>query len=370
MSVHVIVVGGGIVGGAVALQCVERGASVTLVDAGFRGSSATRTSFAWLNANNKTPREYFELNRSGMEAYGELDDAFSDLVNTRRAGNTEWAVTELGIRLLRERVNRLREWGYAAELLPISELRSLEPAMTAPDSVSEFAWFPDEGYIDPVAFTERLHELAVDRGVSILSGATATRLSVAGGCVTAVELANGESMRGDQIVVCAGSASAELMATAGLSLPLTRSVGMVAQSAPGPVSLRSVHHDEQMHIRPARDGRIVMRHTDFDVSTDPGSDVAPHLLGELRDRVATVLPSVAALGFEWARVAVRPVPGDGYAVAGFWPGVEHLYVVVTHSGVTLGPLLGRLAAAEILEQRRTTELASFRPDRFAGASPM
>jgi glycine/D-amino acid oxidase-like deaminating enzyme len=41
-----------------------------------------------------------------------------------------------------------------------------------------------------------------------------------------------------------------------------------------------------------------------------------------------------------------------------------VYAVATHSGVTLGPLLGRLAADEILGGSPSALLAAFRPDRF------
>ena len=45
-------------------------------------------------------------------------------------------------------------------------------------------------------------------------------------------------------------------------------------------------------------------------------------------------------------------------------GVPGYYEAVTHSGVTLGPLLGRLLAREILEGEVDPLLSSYRPDRF------
>jgi len=46
------------------------------------------------------------------------------------------------------------------------------------------------------------------------------------------------------------------------------------------------------------------------------------------------------------------------------PGVEGLYLAATHSGVTMGPLLGRLIAREVLTGRTDARLASFRPARL------
>jgi D-hydroxyproline dehydrogenase subunit beta len=46
------------------------------------------------------------------------------------------------------------------------------------------------------------------------------------------------------------------------------------------------------------------------------------------------------------------------------PGLDGLYVVVSHSGVTLGPLWGKIAAAELLDGQPDPRLETFRPARF------
>ena len=46
------------------------------------------------------------------------------------------------------------------------------------------------------------------------------------------------------------------------------------------------------------------------------------------------------------------------------PGLEGFYVAVSHSGVTLGPLWGRVVAAELLEGALDSRLAPYRPARF------
>ena len=58
------------------------------------------------------------------------------------------------------------------------------------------------------------------------------------------------------------------------------------------------------------------------------------------------------------------MPRDQKPMVGRVPGVDGFYVVVSHSGVTLGPLWGRIAAAELLDGRPDARLATFRPARF------
>jgi glycine/D-amino acid oxidase-like deaminating enzyme len=46
------------------------------------------------------------------------------------------------------------------------------------------------------------------------------------------------------------------------------------------------------------------------------------------------------------------------------PGLDGFYVVASHSGVTLGPIWGRVAATEILDGAPDPRLAPYRPARF------
>ena len=59
------------------------------------------------------------------------------------------------------------------------------------------------------------------------------------------------------------------------------------------------------------------------------------------------------------------MPADGYTVAGRLPRSDNLFIAVTHSGVTLAPVLGSLLADEVAADRMSPLLESFRPDRFS-----
>jgi glycine/D-amino acid oxidase-like deaminating enzyme len=94
----------------------------------------------------------------------------------------------------------------------------------------------------------------------------------------------------------------------------------------------------------------------------------PPACAEILDRAVRVLPGLAGTGLEAARIGIRPILGDGYPLIGPLPGVSGLYVVCTHSGVTLGPLLGRLLAEEVISGAVDPRLRTFRADRLAKPS--
>jgi glycine/D-amino acid oxidase-like deaminating enzyme len=62
------------------------------------------------------------------------------------------------------------------------------------------------------------------------------------------------------------------------------------------------------------------------------------------------------------------LPKDGFPIVGFAGGHPDIYVTAMHSGMTLGPLVGRLAAAEILDGVEVDLLAPYRLGRFAAGT--
>ena len=91
------------------------------------------------------------------------------------------------------------------------------------------------------------------------------------------------------------------------------------------------------------------------------------LAARLLERAARVMPAERAVRIVDRRVGVRPMPADRHTIAGRIPGFDNAWMIATHSGVTLGPLLGRLVVTEILGGAADARLAPFRPDRFAAA---
>jgi glycine/D-amino acid oxidase-like deaminating enzyme len=58
------------------------------------------------------------------------------------------------------------------------------------------------------------------------------------------------------------------------------------------------------------------------------------------------------------------MPHDGFPVLGYPEPVPNLYLALMHSGVTLAPLVGELAAMEIVDGARVQILDAYRPERF------
>ena len=100
----------------------------------------------------------------------------------------------------------------------------------------------------------------------------------------------------------------------------------------------------------------------MDVHTAPEA-LDRHVAG-LLTRARAVLPVLDGHATAGGRICVRPLPTDGKPIIGWLPALANAYLIVTHSGMTLGALLGRLATAELLGTRQPA-LDPYRPERFA-----
>src|ERR1700760_4228329 len=142
-----VVVGAGVLGVTLTARLAEAGAAVTLLEQARPGHAATRSSFAWLNANNKVPRAYHDLNHAGLRAWSGLAGSLDRPDWYRPSGHLEWAATADAAAELSARVGRLAEWGYPAHLISVADAAGLDPALRLPPEVPAVAWFPEEGYL-------------------------------------------------------------------------------------------------------------------------------------------------------------------------------------------------------------------------------
>ncbi|TWF79882.1 glycine/D-amino acid oxidase-like deaminating enzyme [Pseudonocardia hierapolitana] len=364
---HVIVIGAGVVGAAVATALARRGADVTVLDAGRPGAGTTTTSFAWVNANNKDPLPYFELNNAGVAAHHALAGGPTPWFFP--TGHLEWATTDEHATQLAARVAKLEGRGYPVRRLTRAEALALEPDLVAPAD-AEFVFYPQEAHTLPGLLHARLLGEARDRGATVVPHTEVTGIDLGAPAVTT---ASGDEHGADVIVSCAGRWSTSVAALAGLDVPLldpdlagSATVGFLATTEPVPARLSRILTHSRLNVRPDGGGRLLLQALDLDGAADPAAP--PPADGPLAAEITGRLPDVLALTggtrLEKIRVGQRPLPADGLTIAGFADPDRRFYAVATHSGITLAPLLGDLVTDELFGAESPL-LAAFRPTRFA-----
>lgn len=363
----VVVVGAGILGAAVTYRLATAGAQVTLLEAGRLGGGTSAMSVAWLNSNDKPPLEYHELNTGGLAEHQILETEFGVAPWLHWSGHLEWVEDEAARAKQRDKITRLHAWGYQAELLSPGEARRIEPDLAIPDS-AEVAYYPREGYVDPVLFIGALTRAARRAGADVQDFSPVVEISRDGSRITGVVTQDGTRHAADVVVLCAGHWTDQVAELADVDVPLAPATGLFVVTAPAPASLRAIVHAPGITIRPDGAGRLMMRSAAIERLVTPDTPTMPIPAGcdQILERAVEVVPALAGTPLEAARIGVRPMPSDGYPLVGWVPNRTGLYILCTHSGVTLAPLLGRLTAREILDGTSDARLSKFRPERLVG----
>ncbi|MEO9684994.1 MAG: FAD-dependent oxidoreductase [Tateyamaria sp.] len=342
----IVIVGGGIIGAALAQTLQSSGAQVTV----FEGApGATHASFGWVNASFYLNNDHFALRAAGIAAWRRLG-AHVDWI-----GCLCWEEQGAALEAQRDQLSSL---GYASEEVSPAQFALLEPHVAPQHALR----FKQEGIAEPVQTTERLM-----RGIKRVSGVQVLGLSARAGVITGIDTAQGH-VSADRVIVAAGIGSTALLNSVGVSLPMLKRPGLMMRTAPVPPILRHVLVAPGQELRQDAHGHI-WAPTVANHQSDETTKVTtrPDLLADAAlARIQTLFPDHP---LTWDRVTLtqRPVPQDGLPVIGAC-GPAGLHVAVMHSGVTLAAIAAESLAPQVLDQPLSNAQAAlvtpFGPDRF------
>jgi glycine/D-amino acid oxidase-like deaminating enzyme len=293
-------------------------------------------------------------------------------------GTLYWYGENDAARDLRSQVKRKQEWGYSTRVIDEQEFHKLEPKVK-PGPILAAAFSDQEGSVNPVQATEALLRAARSAGAEIISPLEVKGLDIQGGRLRAVKTTHGD-IQADVFVIATGVDTPRLAALAGASVPLVESSGLLVHTKPVPRLMNSIlRMPNSVHIKQYPDGRMVvgdniapqhgaahellLKVPPQDLPSDDLREThAKRILGEAEQH----LPGVVQAQVERVTLGWRPLPKDGQPVLGFIESCPNVYIAVTHSGVTLAPIIGELATIEILDSVRVDLLGRYRASRFQG----
>jgi glycine/D-amino acid oxidase-like deaminating enzyme len=368
-SPRIAVIGAGIVGAAVAHRLAGKGVATLLLDRAAPGSGATGASLGGVTAREQTRRDFYDLCVAAMEEYRRLAWKLAPAPWYHADGALAWLRDPSSAAALAERVQRLRSWGYAAEMVPAGDvLRDLQPGLAITDLETPVAWFPDEAWVDPLAMTNRLVEGVRNAGGRVLTGPE--REVVAIGMqdirVTSVTLRGGQTIPVAAVVNAAGTNAANVAALVGQSLNVLspRSLALYAELPGGQAPLRRQLRIGRVFMRPDGPGRVMLV-SQVDVEDAPSGPLPlddPRVTESLA-LASEAVPALAAARPARAEVAPWPLLADGLPCVGAVPEIQGYFEAVTDYGITLAPLIARSLADEVSGRPGDPLLAPFRPKR-------
>jgi glycine/D-amino acid oxidase-like deaminating enzyme len=280
----------------------------------------------------------------------------------------EWASTEEGAAELRSRAEQLHAWGYPCQILTGAQMSNIEPSLT-PKQVTTAIYSELDGMVEPTLASEALVRVAATYGAVVKLETEVTDLSIDSNSSSV--FAGSEQIDADVVVLSGGVDNTLLGEMAGITIPQQESPGVVIRTNPimnrllANVSVVYAPSLEagrpEIHMRQCLDGSAMIGEgSQESLARD---DTQEHA-NELLSRAAEYLPGLKGALAVPVAVGYRPMPLDGFPVIGFSSKAPNVYLAVTHSGVTLAPLISQLATMEIMDGAKVELLNDYRPSRF------
>jgi glycine oxidase len=409
-EVDVAIVGGGVIGLAVAWRARERGLSVTLLERAEIGMGTSHVAAGML-----APVAEVEFGDAGQAALelglrsAELWPGFAD--ELERASGRRVGLLKTGTLVLARDADEARElerqiaWrdslGLRTTRLRPSETRARESALAPTMRLALEA--PDDHSVDPRLVLDALRRACERAGVNLREHSPVARVALddASARVTGVALEGGERMRARHLVIAAGAWSGSLAGLpAEARVPVRPVKGQILRlrDPAGPGLLRRVVRFQGGYLVPRADGRYVLGATveerGFDRHATAGG------VYELLREAHEIVPGVSELQIEELCVGLRPGTPDNVPVIGSagsrsagGPSLGGLTWATGHyrNGILLAPLTAELVLDALAgdsespeswksdESRTSGEArasdesweslgAACRPDRFAPAT--
>jgi glycine oxidase len=363
----VVVVGGGIVGTAIAFRLAKEGLAVVLLERGEVGREAS-----WAAGGILAPvhlAEYPTPLAALCTASAALYPALIEELRAHSAVDPEHRMT--GFLILErddaeERASReLETWkrarGQPVRRLAPAELAELQPGLAGP--VRGGLFLPDIAQVRNPRMAVALSEAAQKLGVEVRRNTPLTGFLKVPGKVTGVKTALGDLFAGT-VVVAAGAWSAELLKPLGITLGVKPIKGQMLLVQGPPDLVRTVVQGGDTYLVPRADGRVLIGSTIEDVGFD--KTVTLQGAGGLASRGSALLPELGRFPLIASWAGLRPATPDRLPYLGR-TSMEGLLAATGHyrNGILLAPITAELVADLILGRPPSLDLTPFDPQRTA-----
>jgi glycine oxidase ThiO len=333
---RVVVVGGGVIGCAVAERLSFEGHQVTLFERDQLGSRASGAAAGELSPTSTTPSAT-ESARQSLQLFPELIAR----IEKDSAMNVEYRV-QAGLQPAFDQEEAARLHATGGRWLDAQACREAVPSLST-DVLG--AVLLEHAHLTPPRFVRALARAAAGRGAAIHEGTPVMGFERSGDEIKRVITPAG-SHDADWAVIAAGPWSREVASTAGVDLDVRPQRGQLAALDPGEVVLRHSIFWATGYLVPKADGTIIAGGTEEESGFDDRPTVAG--IASLLSLACRLVPGLGAANLQRVWAGLRPVTGDGLPIVAV-TGARNLVVATGHhrKGILLAPLAAMQVASLI-----------------------
>lgn len=365
-----VIIGAGVFGVSTGVELARRGIAVTILNDGAPANGASGRSLSWLNSARKRSEPYHRLRMAGIDRYRTLFARLPENDWLRFDGGLTWDGDDERNEIEAAFAHEI-SLGYDARHLAAGEIAKVTPGIDPRAVTRQGAIFnPGEGWVDLPSLIQMLLQEFASLGGRLVTDQGAAEPVIDGGRAVAARTASGERFSADAVVVATGPAVPVMAAKDGVAIGDGTPVALLVQTRPLSHPLRAVLNTPRVAIRPAPGGTFSI---DADWAADEGIrrgangeyEIDHSVVDALLAEASKVMEGNPRLEVASVGVGGKPIPGDGEPVIGAVQAIPGYHVAFSHSGATLGLIVGELLAYEVATGARHPMLATFRPERFA-----
>ncbi|MGE0679648.1 MAG: glycine oxidase ThiO [Candidatus Binatia bacterium] len=342
-TADVVVIGGGVIGSAIAWHLSAQQQQVILVEKNQPGQEASAAAAGILAvASGRSKRgPMYQLKRAGQEMYPtlvrELEERTGIDIEYQTTGVLDLIRTDADEKKYRQLYELRREQGYAATWLTAEEVRRLEPTLTA--ELRGAVHFSGDHHLHNGKLAEAWAKAVEQRGGVVQTGVIVNETRIEGSKVTAVRIGD-EWVSINTVVIAAGSWSRQVGNLFGLTIPIEPAKGQMITVRS--TELRHVISWNEHYLVPRKNGEVVIGSTVEFVGHN--KDVTLETVQSLISRSIDLAPGIgkAPLNRFWA--GLRPYSPTRRPILCRAPGLENVILATGHhrNGIVAAPITGKL----------------------------
>ncbi|HKS95113.1 MAG TPA: glycine oxidase ThiO [Terriglobia bacterium] len=370
-TADVVVMGGGVIGCAVALRLAQQRLKVAVVDRAEPGSEASSAAAGMIAPQGEMVEfgPYFELCAVSRDLYAgfveEVESLAGESVGYRREGTLLVAPDEAASRELEEIYRRQQSQGLPLERLTRAAVLERVPRLSS--EIVSGVFLPGDHRVDNERLTPAVAQAASRLGVTLMTHTVVTRLNVTSGRLESIETradsgSATSTLSAGRFVLAAGCWSSELVAPLGMHLPMQPCRGQMLEfesTEELPFAVRAGHH----YLVPRAPRRILAGTTAEYAGFE--KQVTGEGLRSILEGVMRFAPFMKQLRFQRAWAGLRPDTADHLPILGYG-GIDGLIFATGHfrNGILLAPVTAQLIAELVVTGSTSRSIEAYRPTRF------
>lgn len=335
-SQRMTVVGGGLVGAAIAYGAARAGMHVRVLDQGDTAYRASRGNFGlvWVQSKGGKLPQYARWCRDAVKLWPALQNELLELTGVdaglRQPGGFWLGFSEADMTArfnLLDGLNRM-VGDIPFKMMSASELRQYLPGIGP--AVVGGSFCPLDGDANPLMLLHGLHAGLHKKGAEVISGVDVVqvRYEERNGLFEAVA-GDGQLWQSERIVLAAGLGNARLAPQVGLRAPVIPNRGQVLITE----RLKPFLNYPMNKLRQTAEGSVQVGSSSEDVGLDDSTTT--DVIQWLARRAVATFPALSRARLVRAWGALRVLTPDGFPIYQASASCPGAYVATSHSGVSL-----------------------------------